>query len=209
MAKSKKPAPAGPPRKRKYDEVRGVKHVTQDQVDQLRRAAGRLGRHGHRDATMILFGFRHGLRVSELIHFRRDQFNLAEQTVFIRRLKGSRSGTHDLSRLEVTAFRRLFKDNDRAAFVKRHGRQPWAFCNERGGPLTRSAFFKVLARAGRECDPPIEVHPHMLRHGCGYHLINQGITTRRVQDHLGHRNISVTEKYTELAPGGGKPLWDD
>jgi type 1 fimbriae regulatory protein FimB/type 1 fimbriae regulatory protein FimE len=209
MAKSKPPTKAGPPRKRKYDEVRGVKHVTSDQVEQLVRAAGRIGRHRHRDATMILHAFRHGYRVSELIGLRRDQVNLAEQTVYLKRLKGSKSGTHDLSRREVTAFKKLFKDNDRPALVKKHGRQPWAFLNERGGRLTRSAFFKLLARAGQACDPPIAVHPHMLRHGCGYHLINEGITTRRVQDHLGHRNISVTEKYTELAPGGGKPLWDD
>ena len=196
--------PAGPPRKRKNEDVRGVEYLREDQVDQLRRAAGRIGRHRHRDATMILIAFRHGLRVSELIRIRRDQFERGEQTLFIKRLKGSKSGTHDLSRTEVAALNRLVKE------AKETGPQAFLFQNERGGSLSRSAFFKLLARAGRACDPPISVHPHMLRHGCGFHLINEGHTTRRVQDYLGHRSIAVTEKYTELVPDRERrKIWDD
>lgn len=179
--KQKKAPPKGPPRKRKYDEVRGIKHVTEGQADQLRRAAGRIGRHRHRDATMILIAFRHGLRVTELVKMRREQFDPAEQTLYIKRLKGSKSGTHDLGRSEMSALKRLVKES------KESGPHAFLFQNERGGCLTRSAFFKILARAGRECDPVIAVHPHMLRHGCGFHLINDGVTTRRIQDHLGHR----------------------
>ena len=202
MAKRPKTAPPdrpGPPRKRKYDEVRGVKHVTEEQVDHSGRGRA-LGRHRHRDATMILIAFRHGLRVTELVKLPRDQVNLTEQRILVKRLKRSRDGTHDLARIEVAALKKLFKDNDRRE------RQPWVFLNERGGPLTRSAFSSCSRGAGQGCDPPIAVHPHMLRHGCGYHLINQGTTMRHVQAHLGHRSISVTEKYTELAPTAGKKL---
>jgi type 1 fimbriae regulatory protein FimB/type 1 fimbriae regulatory protein FimE len=202
MAKKKPPAP--PPRKQPWKEERGFRYLTEEQVELLRAAAGRIGRHRHRDRTMILIGFRHGLRVTELVRLRRGDFDPVEQTLRIRRLKGSKSGTHDLGASELTALRRVLKE------ARQKGGDDFLFQSERGEGMTRSNFFKLLARAGRKCDPPIQVHPHMLRHGCGYHLINQREPTRRIQDHLGHRNLSVTEKYTELAPDRQrKKLWDD
>lgn len=190
-----------PPRKPRNEDVRGREYLTGEEVDQLRRSAAGLGRHGHRDTTMILVAFRHGLRVSELVALRWDQVDLTKKTIYVRRKKGSKSGLQDLGRAEVNALKKLAKGAT--------GRQAFVFRNERGGMLTPSAFYKILARAGAECDPPIAVHPHMLRHACGFHLINEGHSTRRVQDHLGHRNIAHTERYTELAPDRSKPLWDD
>jgi type 1 fimbriae regulatory protein FimE len=202
MAKAKKPPPKAmhpPPRKPRNEDVRGKEHLTEEEVDQLRKTAGRLGRYGHRDATMILVGFRHGLRVTELVKLRWDQIDVAKKTIHVRRLKGSKSGTHDVSQVEVAALKKMAKS----------AKGPYVFPNERGGHLTRSAFTKILARAGRESKPPIAVHPHMLRHACGFHLINEGFTTRRVQDHLGHRSIVVTERYTALVADPSKKLWDD
>ena len=55
----------------------------------------------------------------------------------------------------------------------------------------------------------IKAHPHMLRHATGYALANQGTDTRTLQVFLGHRNISNTAQYTELAAGRFKNLWKD
>jgi site-specific recombinase XerD len=51
------------------------------------------------------------------------------------------------------------------------------------------------------------VHPHMLRHGCGYALANAGHDTRALQAWLGHKNIQHTVRYTELAPHRFKDFW--
>jgi integrase len=51
---------------------------------------------------------------------------------------------------------------------------------------------------------PFPIHPHMLRHGCGYALANAGHDTRSLQAYLGHKNIQHTVRYTELAPDGDK-----
>jgi integrase len=198
MAKAKKP----PPKKPKNVEVRGREYLTLEEVDRLRAAVAAVGRHRERDAAMVLLAFRHGLRVSELVALRWDQLDLGKKTVYVRRSKGSRNGTHDLGRSEVASLKKLARAADA-------GKSPYVFRSERGGKLTPSAFFKLLARAGAHCEPPIVVHPHMLRHACGYFLINEGHSTRRVQDHLGHRNIAHTERYTELAPDRGASLWDD
>jgi type 1 fimbriae regulatory protein FimE len=201
MAKKEEPAKNPPPKKPKNDDVRGKEYLTEEEVDQLRRTAGALGRHRHRDATMILVAFRHGLRVSELVKLRWDQVDLSKKTVYVRRLKDSKSGLQDLGRTEANALKKLARESK--------GPQTYVFRNERGGSLTPNAFYKLLQRAGLSCDPVISVHPHMLRHACGYHLINEGHSTRRIQDHLGHRNIQHTERYTELAPDRGRKLWDD
>jgi len=194
-------ARAMPPRKPRNADVRGREYLTAEEVERLRRSALALGRYGERDAAMILLGFRHGFRVSELVGLRWDQVDLSRKTVYCRRSKGSKNGMHDLGRAEVTALRRLEKGNA--------GRSAFVFASERGGKLSRWAFDKMLRRAGLNCDPPIAVHAHMLRHACGFHLINEGHSTRRVQDHLGHRNIQHTERYTELCPDRSARLWDD
>jgi type 1 fimbriae regulatory protein FimB/type 1 fimbriae regulatory protein FimE len=193
--------PAGPPRKPRNREVRGREWLTLEEVERLRRSAQGVGRYPERDGAMVLIGFRHGLRVSELVGLRWDQVDLQRRTIFCRRLKGSKNGTHDLARAEVAVLKKLEKANA--------GRSAFVFASERGGGLTRWAVDKMLRRAGARCVPPIVVHPHMLRHAIGYHLINEGHSTRRVQDHLGHRNITHTERYTELAPTGGRKLFDD
>jgi integrase len=47
---------------------------------------------------------------------------------------------------------------------------------------------------------PFPIHPHMLRHACGFKLANDGHDTRALQHYLGHKNIQHTVRYTEMAP---------
>ena len=59
-------------------------------------AARRLGRHGHRDATMLLLAYRHGLRVSELVALRWEQVDLQSGMLHVRRRKHGLATTHPL-----------------------------------------------------------------------------------------------------------------
>jgi len=51
------------------------------------------------------------------------------------------------------------------------------------------------------------VHPHMLRHACGYALADQGADTRLIQDYLGHRSIQHIVRYTATNPARFEKLW--
>ncbi len=51
------------------------------------------------------------------------------------------------------------------------------------------------------------VHPHMLRHACGYALANKGMDTRSLQAYLGHASITHTVRYTEMSPTRFKGIW--
>jgi site-specific recombinase XerD len=69
------------------------------------------------------------------------------------------------------------------------------------------AFHALFGRIGERAKMPFPVHPHMLRHGCGYALANAGHDTRALQAWLGHKNIQHTVRYTELAPDRFKNFW--
>jgi type 1 fimbriae regulatory protein FimB/type 1 fimbriae regulatory protein FimE len=62
-------------------------------------------------------------------------------------------------------------------------------------------------RALRKLRRDNPVHPHMLRHACGYKLANAGQDTRAIQGYLGHKNIQHTVRYTELSPNRFKDFW--
>jgi type 1 fimbriae regulatory protein FimB/type 1 fimbriae regulatory protein FimE len=92
---------------------------------------------------------------------------------------------------------------------REHASSFYVFVSERAGPMTSANVRKIVARAGRLAALPFPVHPHMLRHACGYKLANDGHDTRAIQHYLGHRNIVHTVRYTELAPDRFKGFWSD
>jgi len=67
----------------------------------------------------------------------------------------------------------------------------------------------MVARLGKAAGFDFPVHPHQLRHACGYALANRGTDTLTPQAYLGHKNIQRTERYTELAPTRFRNLWTD
>jgi site-specific recombinase XerD len=78
---------------------------------------------------------------------------------------------------------------------------------ERGGPMTPKAFHALFGRIGARAKMAFPIHPHMLRHGCGFALANAGHDTRALQAWLRHKNIQHTVRYTELAPDRFRDFW--
>jgi site-specific recombinase XerD len=71
---------------------------------------------------------------------------------------------------------------------------PHVFSSERGGPMTPKSFHGLFARIGERAGLPFPVHPHMLRHGCGFALANAGHDTRALQAWLGHKNSTDLQR---------------
>ena len=161
-------------------------------------SAARKNRYGRRDATMILIAFRHGLRASEVADLRWDQVGFNQATQHVRRAKHGTPRVHPLSGWELRALRRLQREGEASPFV---------FLSERGAPFTTAGFARMVERAGAAAGLGLKVHPHMLRHACGFALANAGHDTRAIQAYLGHRNIQHTVRYTELAPDRFKHFW--
>ncbi len=190
-----------PPRRLSNATLRSREHLTPDEVERLVTAAGRRGRYGHRDSTLLMLAYRHGLRVGELVALRWEQVDLTAGLLHVTRLKRGLPSTHPLRGPEIRALRRLQREQRSAS--------PYVFATERRGPLTTAAVRKLVTRIGQAAGFPFPVHPHMLRHACGFKLANEGHDTRSIQQYLGHRNIAHTVRYTELAPGRFKAFWKD
>ena len=188
------------PRRLPNADLRTREHLREAEVERLIGVV-RKNRWGHRDATMILMAYRHGLRVSELVDLRWDQADFRTATLHVRRVKQGIPSTHPIMGDELRALRRLQREQaPKSAFV---------FTSERGAPFTTAGFARMIERAGADARLGFKTHPHMLRHACGYALANKGHDTRALQAYLGHRNIQHTVRYTELSPTRFKDFWRD
>jgi len=189
-----------PPKKIKNEARRTREFLTEPEINQLRSAARRYGRHGHRDDTLILMMFRHGLRVSEVIALRWEQVDLKQGLLHVRRLKQGIPATHPLRGVQLRALRQLQRD---------YPDTPYVFVSERQTPLTARTVGHIITRAGGLAKLNLSVHPHMLRHSTGFYLANKGEDTRAIQAYLGHANINNTVIYTQLSPKRFKDFWLD
>jgi len=178
--------------------LRTREYLTEAEVERLMTAA-RKNRWGHRDATMLLVTYRHGLRVSELVDLRWEQVDFGTATLHVRRVKQGTPSSHPILGEELRALRRLQREQE--------PKSPFVFTSERGAPFSTAGFARMIERAGVDAKLAFKAHPHMLRHACGYALANKGHDTRALQAYLGHRNIQHTVRYTELSPTRFKDFW--
>ena len=193
-------APPRPPRRQRNTDRRPREYLTPAEVEMLMATARKRSRYGHRDATMILIAYRHGLRVSELCRLEWSQVDFASVLLHVARLKGSISTTHPLRGIELRALRRLKREQEPSRHV---------WMSERGAPMTAGGFRQMLRRTSGESGLSLLVHPHMLRHACGYKIANESHDTRALQLYLGHSDIRHTVRYSELSSAAFNDFWKD
>jgi len=124
--------------------VRTREYLTEAEIERLMAAARKGSRYGHRDATMILVGYRHGLRASELCDLQWSQVELNTGRLHVRRAKNGSPSVHPLQGDEIRALRRLQREQGPSSHV---------FMTERAGPMTPKAFHALFGRSGpgRRC----------------------------------------------------------
>ena len=167
------------------EQRRPREHLSRDEVVTLCKAA-RSNRNGARDAAAIWIAFNHGLRVSELCDLRWSDINWPERRIMVRRLKGSQSGEHPLTEQDKRFLGPLRKPGQRPA--------------DRVFGLTPAGFRKMLYRLPL---PPeldaLRIHPHMLRHACGFDMVGRADLQARAA-FLGHKRLENTVRYSALHP---------
>jgi type 1 fimbriae regulatory protein FimB/type 1 fimbriae regulatory protein FimE len=151
------------PTRRPNADLRTREYLIEAEVERLLKATSE-NRWAHRDATMILVAYRHGLRASELTDLRWDQVDFATATLHVRRVKQGSPSTHPILGDELRWLRRLQREQE--------PKLPFVFTSGRGTPFTTAGFARMVERAGAE----VKAHPHMLRHACGFALASKGHT---------------------------------
>ena len=131
------------------------RYLTQREIERLMDCARKHGRYGHRDATMILVAYRHGLRASEICDLQWQQIELSEGRLHVHRVKNGIPSVHPIRGDEMRALRKLRRDYPIDAHV---------FVSERGGPISPIGFHRLVQRlgGGRQDaipDPPTHASP--------------------------------------------------
>src|SRR5262249_42452588 len=170
------------------------RYLTEREVERLMDCARKHGRYGHRDATMILVAYRHGLRASEVC----DPAMAADRAIRGSPACAPRQETGLPAYIRSTVTRYVLF----VSYAATTSKMPtYSF------PISPIGFHRLIQRVGEAAKMPFSIHPHMLRHACGFKLANDGHDTRALQHYLGHKNIQHTVRYTEMAPDRFKDFW--
>ena len=195
------------PKRRPNADLRTREYLTEAEVERLLKAT-KGNRWGHRDATMILVAYRHGLRASELADLRWDQVDFATATLHVRRVKQGSPSTHPILGDELRALRRLQREQE--------PKSPFVFTSERGAPFTTAGFARMVERAGVEAELRLQGAPAHAAARLRLRVGRQGprharaASLPRPQEHPAHRALhraapDAVQGFLEVAAAGDRP----
>ncbi len=145
--------------------------------------------------AMVLVGYRHGMRPTEVCTVQMDHVDLDGGHILVVRLKNS-----------ITTWQKLPLDEAAALeawlAIRPNQESRYVFCSKRGLPIDRGQFYMELRDiAGKAGIPAERCRPHALKHSLGTHLAEAGVPVQIIQRRLGHRDIRNTMVYLSLADG--------
>jgi integrase/recombinase XerD len=171
------------------------KFLNKKQIDDLIAAPDQTKPQGLRDRAMLEFLYATGLRVSELCLARVS--DLDQNMGFVRVVgKGNKHRLVPVGKSALQAVEH-YLNSGRPRLLKNRP-SPYLFVTNRGGAMTRQAFWKLLAGYGKKAGMFRDLTPHVLRHTFATHLLEGGADLRSVQTMLGHADISTTQIYTHV-----------
>ena len=164
-------------------------HLIPKEVGRILRASLGTGRHSHRNFTLILLCYRHALRLNELRKLRWSMVDLKRRQLRVKRVNNGIDSVHPLDGAELQALRKLKRD---------YPGSPYLFITDRGDLLSQRTVSRIFAAAGASAGLRFDVSPRMVRHACGYALVDAGHNIAALQQYLGYRNIRHMSRYLTL-----------
>ena len=168
--------------------------LTVDEASRLLETPGGPPRSPLRDRALLELLYSSGLRVSELTSLDLEDVDLRGGSVRVRG-KGRRERIVPVGSKAIDALERYL------ARERQGGRAgaPALFLNLRdGGRLTARSVHRLLGDRAQRQGWQKSISPHALRHSFATHLLEGGADLRAIQEMLGHRSLSTTQRYTHL-----------
>jgi len=179
------------------------KAITLPEVDRLLTpSAASNGHHATttRDDAMLQLLYATGLRVSELVNLREENWH-EDAGICILQVtgKGGKQRLTPVGRQAAAMVKEYRRGARREILGERSS--PYLFVTARGKPMTRQSFWQIISRRGRLAGIERPITPHSLRHSFATHMLENGADLRSVQQLLGHSDISTTQIYTHVLSG--------
>ena len=153
-----------------------------------------------RDRAMLEVFYAGALRVSEMTSVKLEDLKLDAGYMLVRG-KGDKERVVPLGKSAQDSLREYLTQS-RPVLIAKKGNaltasSPWLFIARGGRRLTRQRVWQMVRAASSASGRAAS--PHMLRHSCATHMVENGADLRTVQTILGHADISTTQVYTHLA----------
>ncbi|MEM4330420.1 MAG: tyrosine-type recombinase/integrase [Candidatus Pacearchaeota archaeon] len=132
-----------------------------------------------------------GLRVSELINLEVNDLNFEEKIGYVRQGKGRKDRIFNIPQSLLLKLKEYVEEK------KKEG-EKYLF-GKNNKKISSRAVQKIVQRAAKKAGINKEVHPHTLRHSFATHLLESGVDIRKIQELLGHSNLSTTQIYTHIS----------
>lgn len=157
--------------------------LTKDEVKRLISAAG-----SKKSALILKMLYSSGLRLSECVNLKVNDLEIDEKMGWVRKGKGSKDRLFILSESLI---------KDLGPYLKKHSSE-WLFPGLEG-KLSPRAIQKTVSNAAKAAGIKKKVSPHTLRHSFATHLLESGVDIRKIQELLGHSDLSTTQIYTKVS----------
>ncbi len=172
--------------KRPKREKRIPSVLTKDEVKRILNAC-----ETKKSRLMLSLLYATGMRVSEITHLKVNNFQFEEKTGHIKQAKGKKDRIFNIP---------IFLEDDLKNYITENKKQDTDFVfSGLNGKLTERNIQKIVQGIVKKIGIKKQVHPHTFRHSFATHLLEQGIDIRKIQELLGHSDLSTTQIYTHIS----------
>ncbi len=144
-----------------------------------------------RDKLIVQFLYSSGCRVSEAVKLKAEDMNFKEKIAMVRGGKGNKDRTIILSQGWVKKAKKYVD--------KKRTKTPFVFSKKNGKHISADTVQRIVKAAAKRAGIQKRVTPHTLRHSYATHLLEAGENIRKIQELLGHNDLSTTQIYTKVS----------
>lgn len=141
---------------------------------------------------MVSLMYAAGMRVSELVNLKVRDLDFEEKTGHIRQAKGKKDRIFNIP---DQLFNKLKKHIER----QKESKSEYLFPGQKGQQMSSRNLQKIVSKAAQKAEIKKDVHCHTLRHSFATHLLENGVDIRKIQELLGHADLSTTQIYTHIS----------
>ena len=181
----------------KYDPSVGIKRPKREKKiplvltkEEIKKLLDKL--HTKKSKLMVSLMYACGLRVSELINLQINNFNFEESIGYIRQAKGKKDRIFNIPSFLINDLKKQVVQQ------KEKAENEYLFTGPKGKLSSRN-LQKIVSKVAKRAGIEKEVHCHTLRHSYATHLLENGVDIRKIQELLGHADLSTTQIYTHIS----------